>query len=61
MCYMQLQGTLFQVGGNSRLTEFFFAQPDIHTGMSLRDKYNTRAAALYRDKVNDFLSPLFYS
>ena len=50
--------TYAQVGGNSRLTEFFFAQSDVHTGMSLRDKYNTRAAALYRDKVNGFLSSL---
>ena len=40
-----------QVGGNSRAKDFFSSQPDIVPGMSLSDKYNSRAAALYRDKV----------
>ena len=41
-----------QVGGNSRAKDFFSSQPDISPGMSLSDKYNSRAAALYRDKVH---------
>lgn len=40
-----------KVGGNSRAKEFFSSQPDISPGMSLSDKYNSRAAALYRDKI----------
>ena len=39
------------MGGNSRARDFFDSQPDITMGMSMRDKYNSRAAALYRDKV----------
>lgn len=49
-----------QVGGNSRAKEFFSSQPDISPGMSLRDKYNSKAAALYRDKV-PLLVPLLSS
>ena len=41
-----------QVGGNSRAKDFFSSQPDISPGISLSDKYNSRAAALYRDKVS---------
>ncbi len=40
-----------KVGGNSRAREFFDSQADIVPGMSLSEKYNSRAAALYRDKV----------
>lgn len=38
-------------GGNSKCADFFNAQADIHEGMALKDKYNTRGAALYRDKI----------
>ena len=40
-----------KVGGNSRAKEFFDSQPDIHPGISFSEKYNSKAAALYRDKV----------
>lgn len=41
-----------KVGGNRKAKEFFESQPDYKPGMSLQEKYNSRAAALYRDKVN---------
>ena len=40
-----------KVGGNSRFKEFLDGQPDIHPGISFKEKYNSKAAALYRDKV----------
>lgn len=40
-----------QLGGNARAQEFFESQPDYKPGMAIREKYNTRAAALYREKV----------
>ena len=44
-----------QVGGNRAAWEFFSSQPDISEGMSIQKKYQTKAAALYRDKVRLFL------
>ncbi|XP_014667272.1 PREDICTED: ADP-ribosylation factor GTPase-activating protein 1-like isoform X2 [Priapulus caudatus] len=41
-----------KVGGNRRTREFFADQPDIKKGMSIYHKYNSRAAALCRDKVS---------
>jgi ADP-ribosylation factor GTPase-activating protein 1 len=40
-----------KVGGNRKAREFFEAQPDFNENMSIFEKYNSRAAALYRDKV----------
>jgi hypothetical protein len=40
-----------QLGGNRRAHEFLVSQPDYKPTMSIRDKYNTRAAAQYREKV----------
>jgi len=40
-----------KVGGNRKAQEFFSSQPDYQKSMSLLDKYNSKAAALYRDKV----------
>ncbi|XP_048582319.1 ADP-ribosylation factor GTPase-activating protein 1 isoform X2 [Nematostella vectensis] len=40
-----------KVGGNDKAKAFFSSQPDIHQGQSLHDKYNSKAAALYRDKI----------
>ncbi len=40
-----------KVGGNSRAKKFFDSQSDIYPGMSFSEIYNSRAAALYRDKV----------
>ena len=40
-----------KVGGNRKARLFFESQDDFHEGMSLQEKYNSKAAALYRDKV----------
>ena len=41
-----------KAGGNRRAKEFFASQPDYNgSAMSLQQKYNSRAAALYRDKI----------
>lgn len=42
-----------QVGGNKRAKEFLKGQSDYDHHAPLQQKYNTRAAALYRDKVNE--------
>lgn len=42
---------LLQVGGNQRAREFLDSQPDYDDTMSIQQKYNTKAAALYRDKI----------
>ncbi|XP_031620470.1 ADP-ribosylation factor GTPase-activating protein 1 isoform X2 [Contarinia nasturtii] len=41
-----------KVGGNQKAREFFDSQPDYDDTMSIQQKYNTRAAALYRDKIS---------
>ncbi|KAG8238811.1 hypothetical protein J437_LFUL010525 [Ladona fulva] len=41
-----------KVGGNKNAREFFDSQPDWDPCMSIQQKYNTKAAALYRDKVS---------
>jgi ADP-ribosylation factor GTPase-activating protein 1 len=40
-----------KIGGNRKANDFFQSQPDYKENMSIQDKYNSRAAALYRDKV----------
>ncbi|KAG7211289.1 hypothetical protein KM043_010590 [Ampulex compressa] len=40
-----------KVGGNRKAREFFEAQPDWDNDMPISQKYNTKAAALYRDKI----------
>ncbi|KAF7413374.1 ADP-ribosylation factor GTPase-activating protein 1 [Vespula maculifrons] len=40
-----------RVGGNKLAREFFEAQPDWNNSMSISQKYNTKAAALYKDKI----------
>lgn len=40
-----------KVGGNRKAREFFESQPDWNDGMSISQRYNTKAAALYRDKI----------
>ncbi|XP_050432916.1 ADP-ribosylation factor GTPase-activating protein 1 isoform X2 [Adelges cooleyi] len=40
-----------KVGGNKNAKEFFESQPDWNNSMSIEQKYNTKAAALYRDKI----------
>uniref|UniRef100_A0A1I7ZCI6 Arf-GAP domain-containing protein n=1 Tax=Steinernema glaseri TaxID=37863 RepID=A0A1I7ZCI6_9BILA len=41
-----------KVGGNGKAREFFESQPDYQPKWTLQQKYNSRAAALLRDKVN---------
>ncbi|VDL66244.1 unnamed protein product, partial [Nippostrongylus brasiliensis] len=40
-----------RVGGNQKFREFLESQPDYREDWPLHDKYNSRAAALFRDKV----------
>lgn len=40
-----------KVGGNQKAREFFESQEDWDDSMTIQQKYNTRAAALYRDKI----------
>ncbi|KAJ1347292.1 hypothetical protein KIN20_002317 [Parelaphostrongylus tenuis] len=40
-----------RVGGNQKFREFLESQPDFREDWSLHDKYHSRAAALFRDKV----------
>lgn len=40
-----------KAGGNRKARQFFESQDDYHEGMSIQEKYNSKAAALYRDKV----------
>lgn len=40
-----------KVGGNRNAREFFEGQPDWDESMSISQRYNTKAAALYRDKI----------
>ena len=42
-----------KVGGNRKAKEFLNTQDDWDEDMSLQERYNSRAAALYRDKVCD--------
>ncbi|GIY96001.1 ADP-ribosylation factor GTPase-activating protein 1 [Caerostris extrusa] len=41
-----------KVGGNRKAKQFLESQPDYNSKLPLQDKYNTKAAALYRDKIN---------
>ncbi|XP_044258023.1 ADP-ribosylation factor GTPase-activating protein 1 isoform X2 [Tribolium madens] len=41
-----------KVGGNRNARVFFEAQPDWDDHMTIQQKYNTKAAALYRDKIS---------
>ncbi|XP_029639125.1 ADP-ribosylation factor GTPase-activating protein 1-like isoform X3 [Octopus sinensis] len=40
-----------KVGGNNKAKEFFESQEDYQEGWSLQEKYNSKTAALYRDKI----------
>lgn len=40
-----------QVGGNQKARIFFESQSDWDDNMSIQQKYNTKAAALYRDNI----------
>lgn len=40
-----------KVGGNLSAKTFFESQPDWNMSMPLGQRYNTKAAALYKDKI----------
>lgn len=40
-----------KVGGNQRAREFFEDQPDWQENQTIQQRYNSKAAALYRDKI----------
>jgi ADP-ribosylation factor GTPase-activating protein 1 len=40
-----------KVGGNRQAKEFFQSQSDYRENMTIQEKYNTRAAALLKDKI----------
>lgn len=41
-----------KIGGNRNAQEFFDTQDDWDDTMSIQQKYNTKAAALYRNKIS---------
>jgi len=41
-----------KVGGNSKAKAFFKSQADFRADMTIQEKYNSRVAALYRDKIS---------
>ena len=41
-----------RVGGNERAREFFNSQPDWNDRLSFEEKYNTKAATLYRVRIS---------
>ncbi|VDM30316.1 unnamed protein product [Hydatigera taeniaeformis] len=50
-----------KVGGNRKARLFFEQQPDFRSSWSLSEKYNSRAAALLRDKVSTEAEGLAWS
>ncbi|VDQ00788.1 unnamed protein product [Trichobilharzia regenti] len=49
--WKELELEKMKVGGNNHAKEFFASQPDYRPQWTLQEKYNSRAAALLRDKV----------
>ncbi len=49
--YVKASLVFLQVGGNAAAKAFFKSESDYRDGMSISEKYHTKAAALYRDKV----------
>lgn len=41
-----------KMGGNKRFRDFLQSQPDINSDTQFQEKYNSKAAALYRDKIS---------
>ncbi|KAI8431200.1 hypothetical protein MSG28_001238 [Choristoneura fumiferana] len=50
-CHIDDAGLIEQVGGNAKAKEFLESQPDYKPGMTIPQKYNTKAAAMYRQKI----------
>ena len=44
-----------KVGGNNNAREFFKSQSDYNPSWTFQEKYNSKAAALYRDKVRHMI------
>lgn len=42
---------MFQAGGNKKFKDFLETQPDWDDSLPMQQKYNSTAAALYREKV----------
>jgi len=40
-----------ELGGNAKALQFFQSQPDYREGMSIKEKYNSNFAKLYREKL----------
>nr|CAX74864.1 ADP-ribosylation factor GTPase-activating protein 1 (ADP-ribosylation factor 1 GTPase-activating protein) (ARF1 GAP) (ARF1-directed GTPase-activating protein) (GAP protein) [Schistosoma japonicum] len=49
--WKELELEKMRVGGNKHAKEFFTSQPDYRPHWSFQEKYNSKAAALLRDKV----------
>ena len=50
-----------KVGGNAAAKRFLESQPDWSSSMPLQQKYNSKAAALYRDKISALADGLSWS
>uniref|UniRef100_A0A183B0W1 Arf-GAP domain-containing protein n=1 Tax=Echinostoma caproni TaxID=27848 RepID=A0A183B0W1_9TREM len=63
--WKELELEKMRVGGNKPAREFFESQPDCNPSWTLQEKYNSRAAALLRDKVSfresPFLCKLYFA
>ncbi|CAH8636306.1 unnamed protein product [Heterobilharzia americana] len=49
--WKELELERMKVGGNNHAKKFFASQPDYRPQWTLHEKYNSRAAALLRDKI----------
>ncbi|KAL5016213.1 hypothetical protein ScPMuIL_005802 [Solemya velum] len=49
--WKELELEKMKVGGNRKAKDFFLSQPDYLEGWSIQEKYNSKAAAYYRDKI----------
>lgn len=48
-----------KAGGNAKASEFLKSQQDYRPSWSLQEKYNSRAAALLKDKVRQIFGTFF--
>ena len=50
--WKELELEKMKIGGNKRAREFLQNQPDWSDNMPFSEKYHTKAAALYKDKIS---------
>lgn len=50
--WKRLELEKMKLGGNKRAKEFFASQPDWNDRMPFAERYNSKAAALYKDKIS---------